>query len=86
MSTVITERAVLLLNPSADVEDPSSEAGKIFTNLLATIAAQPGFVSGHWGRRVGIDKNDVEHIVGKSIRTVQNRQVFSNKQKLRRIM
>ena len=67
MSTVITERAVLLLNPDADVEDPSSEAGKIMANLLETVAAQPGFVSGHWGRRVGIETNDVEHIVGKLI-------------------
>ena len=67
MSTVITERAVHLLNPDADVEDPSSEAGKIMANLLETVAAQPGFVSGHWGRRVGIETNDVEHIVGKLI-------------------
>ena len=86
MSTVITERAVLLLNASADIEDSSSEAGKIFTNLLATVAAQPGFISGHWGRRVCIDKNDVEHIVGMSIKMVQNRQAFPNKRKSRRIM
>ena len=62
----ITERALVYLTPDVkgpDVFDASTKAGKIFKNLLATISSQPGFVSGHWGFRHGVE-NIAEHIVG----------------------
>ena len=62
-STVITERALVYLHPGEDITDLSSKAGKIFQDLLATISKQPGFVAGHWGRRLG-EENMAEHIVG----------------------
>ncbi|MCJ1250029.1 hypothetical protein MMC30_007255 [Trapelia coarctata] len=61
MSTLITERAILPLAPGADIEDPSSLAGIVFKNLLTVVAAQPGFLGGYWGHRIGTP-GDAEHI------------------------
>ena len=66
MSTIVTERCILPLNPDADIEDPSSHAGVVFQNLLNLVKKQPGFLSGLWARRIG-ETNDVEQLVGKSI-------------------
>ncbi|KAI9868722.1 MAG: hypothetical protein M1813_004573 [Trichoglossum hirsutum] len=55
MTTPVTQLTVLSLHPNTTVEDPSSEAGKIWTSTLETIAAQPGYKQTYWGRQVEDD-------------------------------
>jgi hypothetical protein len=49
MSTQLT---ILSLHPETPIEDPSTEAGKVWKSTLETIAAQPGREHVFWGRRV----------------------------------
>jgi hypothetical protein len=65
MTTPVTQLTVLSLHPNTTVEDPSSEAGKIWTSTLETIAAQPGYKQTYWGRQV--EDDSIIHLhIGKS--------------------
>ncbi len=49
MSPPTTEIAYLPLIPGIDLDNESSDAGKIWQEALATIAAQDGYQRASWG-------------------------------------
>jgi len=52
MPTPATEIAVLPLQPGTQVEDPSSEAGKLWKSFGDSILSQEGVQRFYWGRQV----------------------------------
>lgn len=62
-ATPATELAALPLKPEVTIEDPSSEAGKIWNEALETVAKQPGWQRSCWGRQLE-DKNTLHWYLG----------------------
>ncbi|KAI9877432.1 MAG: hypothetical protein M1830_003917 [Pleopsidium flavum] len=52
MSFPATEIAILPLLPGSQIEDPSSNAGKVWTDTINTVSQQDGFQRAYWGRRI----------------------------------
>ncbi|KAI1559374.1 hypothetical protein PtrEW4_011766, partial [Pyrenophora tritici-repentis] len=58
MSDPVTEIAYLPLKPSLDLS--SSEIKEAWKSTLRTIALQPGFKTGYWGKQ--IENPDTLHV------------------------
>ncbi len=64
MSRPATEIAVLPLLAGATIEDPSSNAGKVWADTLSTVSQQDGFQRAYWGRRIE-SQSDLQLLIGK---------------------
>ena len=51
-SAPVTEIAILTLKPDTTIEDASTPAGQIFSQMLKTIRSQTGFQRQYWGRQL----------------------------------
>ncbi len=59
-----SEIAILPLVSEAPIEDPSSDAGKVWKSTLDTVMAQDGYQRAYWGRQVE-SPDTLELVVGK---------------------
>ena len=60
-----TELATIPLASGADIEDPTSPAGKVWQSTLDTVSQQDGFQKVHWGREVE-NPSVLNFLVGKN--------------------
>lgn len=65
---IVTEFIILTLKPNTPLEDPATEAGKVFLKAIYDIKSVHGYRSASWGRSLE-DENVVVWAIGMSCLT-----------------